>query len=152
MTTTLTQALQADIDRDGRLHIGNPRKGCWSCGSTRTKVSACGRVTLHHPSTECCAPAIKRLITLNRQELERHRNDARDFQNAIADLDEKAATRVGKDAADARQKADSMRRAFDTRQRDHWSPIVDGAHGEPGLKHEITRLERKLRDLEATAA
>ena len=131
------------------IRIGNRNRGCWNCGTVLTKYSRNGKVALHHPGTECCAPAIKRLINLNREELARHRNDARSFQNAIAEMDDKATRNVGRDAADATQKAASMRRAFEIRQREHWGPIVDGAHDEPGLKHEIARLEAKLREMES---
>ena len=147
--TTLAEAMQANTDHDGMIHIGNPRRGCWNCGKVEQNYSANGKLILHHPGTECCAPAIKRLIELNRAELERHRKEAGDFKRAIAEMDEKADRSVGRDAADARMKADSMRRAFDIRNREHWSPIVDGDGDEPGLKGEIARLERILRELPA---
>jgi len=149
MPATIAEVMQANTDRDGMIHIGDANRGCWNCGTVEMKYAGNGRLVLHHPGTECCAPAIKRLIELNRKELERHRNDAREFQQAIEEMDVKAERNVGKDAAEARMKADSMRRAFDTRKRDHWGPLVDGAHGEPGLKDEIARLERKLRELGA---
>lgn len=149
MPRDIAAVLDAQQDASGLIHIGHAHRGCWNCGTVLTKYSENGKLALHHPGSECCAPAIRRLIDLNRQELERHRNDARSFQTAIAEMDDKASRNVGRDAADASQKAASMRRAFEIKQREHWSPIVDGAHGEPGLKDEIARLERKLREMEA---
>ena len=151
MEDHLINAFKGHRDPDGLLHIGDARAACWNCGAREIKYSGNGRVALHHPGSECCAPAIKRLLALNRQELARHRSDAASFKQAVFDMQDKAASGVGRDAAEARAKSESMKRALDARIRDYWTPITDGAHGEPGLKQEIERLERKLARLEVVS-
>ena len=144
MEDALINAFDGHTDADGMLHIGNPLAACWNCGSHDIKYSGNGRVALHHPGSECCEPAIKRLLGLNREELARHRKDAADFKQAVFDMQDKAGRSVGRDSADMKAKADSMGRALTAKIRDYWTPLTDGAHGEPGLKQEIARLEQKL--------
>jgi hypothetical protein len=138
-----TEVLQGTRDADGVLHIGDPNAGCWSCGATELKYSANGKVAVHHPGTECCAPAINRLIEMMKTERTRHRKDAADFNAAIAAERARAENSIGNEAAKARARADSMQRAFDSKLRDYWLPITDGTEGEPGLSQEIERLSRK---------
>jgi hypothetical protein len=145
---TLPEAL-GRTDARGRTIIGHAHRGCWSCGTVMRHESANGRVILHRPGSECCAPAITRLLGLAREELARHRKDAAAMRERVNEAANAAAENPnGRDAVALRAKAESVKRAYDNRFRDHWGPLVDGDDDEPGLKREIARLERKLAEMQ----
>jgi hypothetical protein len=126
-------------DHDGITHIGNPRAGCWNCGAQELKYSENGKVALHHPGSECCEPAIKRLLGMHAAELARHRGDARSLMNEVTEAEQRAGSTYGNAGVEAKDRARRMRSGYERREREYWVPLANE------LKTEMARLEAKLR-------
>ena len=154
---TLTEALQHEKDADGVTHVNRNAPGCMYCGTAEIKYSACGRVALHHPGSECCRKAIERLLDARKRaktatyaEHDRLTREADDLEATIPELS-------GRDAVEARQRVASMRRGIRNRMSDgsdgrpqgEWHLRVHGnSHPDYdviGLNAEIRELELKLR-------
>lgn len=112
--TPIDEAL-GERQRDGVIHIGRGTSGCRHCGETAVHMSANGRVAIHHPAAECCAGAIEDAIAARELELATKRQAAERQVAEIRDAQAKASTAIGREAAQASERAAAMANGYQAR-------------------------------------